>query len=64
MTDTVKPIDDMSDEEQAAMTPLEKVLVETLLEVNNVARNWSDRHRAIEKIVDLTATVFDGKASS
>jgi len=56
----VKPIDDMTDEEQAAMTPLEKTLVRVILDVNNVARNWKDTTMACAKIIDLTATVMQG----
>ena len=55
------PLEDLSDAEWDAMSPLEKRLIRVIENVNNVARNWSDHKLAVEKIVDLTATLFEGK---
>jgi len=61
------PLDDLSDEAREQLTPLEKHLIDVLLKVNNTARNWpypETYKQALDKIVDITATVFEGDKAS
>lgn len=54
------PVDTMTEARQARLTDYEWALIEALTTINNISRNWSDKRKACDRIVEITATILSG----